>query len=92
MSSEFGLFSRGNHGALPELVDDGVTGFIVPPGDAGALASALAVLTRDADIRRHAGEAARARCEQRFNIRDCAAAYIRLFENGGDSHSGIPAS
>jgi len=70
------------NGALPELVDDGVTGFIVPPGDSGALASALAVLTRDADIRRHAGEAARVRCEQRFNIRDCAAAYIRLFTNG----------
>jgi glycosyltransferase involved in cell wall biosynthesis len=70
------------NGALPELVDDGVTGFVVPPGDAGALADALVSLTRDPEKRRAAGSAARARCEQRFDIRDCAASYLGLFQNG----------
>jgi glycosyltransferase involved in cell wall biosynthesis len=69
------------NGALPELVDDGITGFVVPRHDAGALADALAVLTRDADKRRVAGSAARARCEERFDIRDCAAAYLGLFQS-----------
>jgi glycosyltransferase involved in cell wall biosynthesis len=74
------------NGALPELVDDGITGFIVPRSDVRALADSLVTLTRDADKRREAGSAARARCEQRFNIRDCAAAYLRLFQDTGDGH------
>jgi len=48
------------NGALPELVEDGVTGAIVPPGDAGALADALVTLTHDAKKRQAAGRAARA--------------------------------
>jgi len=69
------------NGALPEVVEDGVTGLVVPRGDRVALADALVRLTRDGDRRRAAGLAARARCEQRFDIRDCAAAYLKLFQS-----------
>jgi glycosyltransferase involved in cell wall biosynthesis len=75
-----------DNGGLPELVVDGITGFVVPRGDASALADALAALTSDADKRREVGNAARARCEQRFNIRVSAAAYLRLFREAGDGH------
>jgi glycosyltransferase involved in cell wall biosynthesis len=75
------------NGALPELVDDGVTGFVVPRGDAHGLADALVSLTRNGERRQAAGRAARARCEERFDLRDCAAAYLRLFQNIGDGHS-----
>jgi glycosyltransferase involved in cell wall biosynthesis len=68
------------NGALPELVADGLTGLVVPRGDVEALADALVSLTRDAEGRRAAGRAARARCEQRFDIRDCAASYLGLFQ------------
>lgn len=68
------------NGALPELIDQGVTGSMVPRGDVGALADALVELTRDVDKRRSAGSASRARCEQQFDIRDCAQAYLALFE------------
>jgi glycosyltransferase involved in cell wall biosynthesis len=43
------------------FVRDGVEGFIVPPGDAPALAKALARLAGDAELRRRQGAAARAR-------------------------------
>jgi glycosyltransferase involved in cell wall biosynthesis len=36
-----------DHGGLPEIVRDGETGVLVPPGDAGALARALAALAGD---------------------------------------------
>jgi phosphatidylinositol alpha 1,6-mannosyltransferase len=42
-----------------DLVDDGVTGFLVPPGDSGALAAAVAKLTADPDLRVAQGRAAR---------------------------------
>jgi len=69
------------NGALPELVDDNVTGFVVPPGDARVLANALLELARDVEKRRAVGRAARARCEQRFDIRTCAASYLDLFQD-----------
>jgi glycosyltransferase involved in cell wall biosynthesis len=69
------------NGALPELVEDGVTGLVVPRGDRAALADALVALTCDGDRRRRAGLAARARCEERFDIRDCAASYLSLFQD-----------
>jgi glycosyltransferase involved in cell wall biosynthesis len=72
-----------DNGALPELVADGVTGFVVPPANPQALADALLTLTRDDTRRRAAAEAARAHCEERFDIRDCAASYVRLFRSDG---------
>jgi glycosyltransferase involved in cell wall biosynthesis len=72
------------NGALPELVDDGVTGFVVPRGDARSLADALLSLTRDRERRRAAGRAARARCEERFDIGACASAYLSLFQSDAE--------
>ncbi|MGI8886645.1 MAG: glycosyltransferase family 4 protein [Gaiellaceae bacterium] len=74
------------NGALPEVVEDGVTGSVVPRSDVGALATALVELTRDAERRRLAGRLARARCEQAFDIRDCAASYLKLFEASEAGH------
>lgn len=39
-------------GALPEYIEDGVTGLLVPPGDSVALAAAIRRLATDADQRR----------------------------------------
>jgi glycosyltransferase involved in cell wall biosynthesis len=71
------------NGALPELVADGATGSIVPRGDAEALGAALLALARDPHRRQTTGAAARTRCEQLFDIRDCAAAYLGLFDHAG---------
>ena len=46
--------------AIPEIVRDGQTGLLVPPGDAAALAGALSALVTDPTRRTCLGEAARA--------------------------------
>ena len=42
-------------GGLPEVVEHGETGFLVPPGDEHALADAIINLLRDGDLRRRLG-------------------------------------
>jgi glycosyltransferase involved in cell wall biosynthesis len=51
---------------IPEIVDDGRTGLLVPPRDPGSLASALAKLLKDASLREQMGRAGRARVEELF--------------------------
>ena len=53
-------------GAMAELVEDGATGALFPPGDPAALAAAVNGLLADPDRRRRMGAAARAAYEARF--------------------------
>lgn len=53
-------------GGIPEAVEDGVTGRLVPPGDAVALAEALGGVLEDEERRRSYGEAGRRRFLERF--------------------------
>jgi glycosyltransferase involved in cell wall biosynthesis len=43
-------------GSIPEIVDDGITGYIVPPKDVNALAKAIIKLLKDEKLRRQMGE------------------------------------
>ena len=56
-------------GGMPELVENGVSGLVVPPRDPRALGHALRVLADDVDRRRRMGDAARERIEGPFHIR-----------------------
>jgi glycosyltransferase involved in cell wall biosynthesis len=53
-------------GGLAEVVDDGVTGVLVPPGDAGALAEAIEALANDTERRATMGAAGRERAQRLF--------------------------
>jgi glycosyltransferase involved in cell wall biosynthesis len=65
-------------GGLPDKVDDGVTGFLVPPGDAAALGDRLqATVAVDG---RAFGEAGRRLCESRFSWDVVAPRYVALYE------------
>lgn len=55
---------------IPELLDYGRCGLLVPPRDATALANAVEQLLSDADLRNHYATAARAFVETRFNLWD----------------------
>lgn len=53
---------------IPELVEDGVSGLLTPPGDAVALADALEKLWRDPLLRERLGTAARQKILNEFNL------------------------
>ena len=65
-------------GGMPELVRDGVTGRLVPPNDARALADGIADLLRDPERRRAMGTAARAIADAKYRWDHVAARYERL--------------
>ncbi len=66
-------------GGVPELIDDGVTGILVPPGDGVAFASALASLVRNPEIRKEIGARAMLRSDG-FSEDSMVGAYAVLFE------------
>jgi glycosyltransferase involved in cell wall biosynthesis len=53
-------------GGITDIVEDGVSGLLVPPGDAAALAEALARVARDPALAARLGEAGRRRLRERF--------------------------
>ncbi len=55
-------------GGIPELVDHGTDGLLVPPNHADALAAALERLAGDPALRRRLGEAGRRKVEARFDM------------------------
>ena len=54
-------------GAVPEILNNGRAGIIVPPRDVKALAQALRKLMADDELRRGLGESAKRRFEERFH-------------------------
>src|SRR6476660_8077152 len=65
---------------IPELVVDGQTGMLVPPGDSTALAQALEQLLRDPELRLRFGHSGRARIEQDFRIEQTVAPLMEMLE------------
>jgi glycosyltransferase involved in cell wall biosynthesis len=65
---------------IPELVVDGQTGMLAPPGDSTVLAQALEQLLRDPELPWRFGHAGRARIEQHFRIEQTVAPLIEMLE------------
>ena len=68
-------------GGLPEVVEDGVTGRIVPKGDAGALCEAIGSLLADDGLRTRMGDAALARARRLFDWDIAAQRFEALYES-----------
>ncbi len=67
-------------GGVPELVQHGTTGLLVPAGDAHALAEAITQLGRDADQRAAMGQAARQTALERFDVHAMSIAYANFYK------------
>jgi glycosyltransferase involved in cell wall biosynthesis len=68
-------------GAVPELVDDGVTGLVVPAHDDDAFASALQRLIDEPERGEELGRAGRDRLLERFDARKTTAALVELIRD-----------
>jgi glycogen(starch) synthase len=66
-------------GGLPEVVEDGVTGLVVPRGDSTALAQAIGSLLADPERRRAMGQAGRARALRLFDWDRSAEQFEQLY-------------
>jgi L-malate glycosyltransferase len=67
-------------GGIPEAVEDGVTGRVVPAGDPQSLAAALLDLLGDAPRREAMGRAGRRRFEERFTDAHMVDATLAVYE------------
>jgi glycosyltransferase involved in cell wall biosynthesis len=70
----------------------GVTGFVVPPADAGALADAMQRLWTDPARAAHMGAAARRRYEQLFTAEAMGAAYAELYRQLAETRRPAPGA
>jgi starch synthase len=66
-------------GGLPEVVEDGVTGLVVPRGDSNALAQAIGSLLDDPERRRAMGQAGRARALRLFDWDRSAEQFEQIY-------------
>jgi glycosyltransferase involved in cell wall biosynthesis len=66
-------------GSIPESVDDGVTGFIVPPKDPAALAEAILKLLEDEKLRRTMGENGYRKLKSELSIDIAAKEILKVY-------------
>jgi glycosyltransferase involved in cell wall biosynthesis len=66
-------------GGMPEALDEGRAGRLVPPGDPGAMAEALVGLLQSPAERQTLGQAARERARARYRLEDMVARVAELY-------------
>jgi glycosyltransferase involved in cell wall biosynthesis/peptidoglycan/xylan/chitin deacetylase (PgdA/CDA1 family) len=66
-------------GGTPEIVDDGVTGLLVPPREPAALAQAILKLLEQPELARRLGGAGREKVQRSFNLRRMVTETERLY-------------
>ena len=67
-------------GGIPEMIEDGTSGVLVPPDDPGRLAAEVSALLRDPARRARLGAAARERLATRFSLDAFAAGMFAAFD------------
>lgn len=72
--------------AVPEVVQNGVTGLLVPRGDAKGISQAIMKLLLDSKLRRMMGEKARARAMTMFSWEEAARRTTMVYEKAQSEH------
>jgi len=67
-------------GGIPEVVEDGVTGLLIPPRDAEALAEKIGALLDDPGLDARLGQAARAHIEKSYSLDAMGQRLLALYE------------
>jgi phosphatidylinositol alpha-1,6-mannosyltransferase len=68
----------GAHGGAPEVIQDGVTGYLVPHGDAVHLATSIETLLLNPEIGKEMGRRGRQRVEREFRFNTFAKAFKKI--------------
>ena len=68
------------HGGIPEIIDEGVTGFLVQERDVGGLSDRLGSLLADEALRERMGAAARAKMEREYDVRERVSELEDLYD------------
>jgi glycosyltransferase involved in cell wall biosynthesis len=67
-------------GGMPDVVADGIEGFVVSPGDADELAQAIGKLLENEKLRRKMGAKACAKIQREFSIESVSDQYINQYK------------
>jgi colanic acid/amylovoran biosynthesis glycosyltransferase len=79
------------HSGIPEAIEDGVTGFLVPEGHAEALAARLAEVLGSESLRREMGVAARRLAERKFSRQMLTARLESIYDKVAGFDRQAPA-
>jgi glycosyltransferase involved in cell wall biosynthesis len=69
-----------DRGALGEIIQDGISGKLVPAGDVAALSGAIAPLLKDPDVARRLGAAGRRRVTENFSADRMVDQTLRIYQ------------
>jgi glycosyltransferase involved in cell wall biosynthesis len=72
-------------GGTPEVLEDGISGYLVPPGDPQSLAARICGLLTDESLRRKMAQLGRQDVESRFSFASQAEAYLRIIQSSAGS-------
>lgn len=81
-----------NVGGIPEIVEHGRTGLLVPPAKVEPLAEALSALLESRELRTRLGEAGRQRFLEAFDSRIMAARYQAMYESLLNARMPVPGA
>jgi glycosyltransferase involved in cell wall biosynthesis len=70
-------------GGIPEVIEDGVNGLLIPPRDSAALAEKIRILLEDPTLRNCLGKAARSGIEKHHSLDAMGARLLALYEQLG---------
>ena len=68
------------HGGIPELVEDGISGFLVPERDADAIALKLNYLIEHPEVWQKMGKAGRARVEEKYDMSQLNDELVTIYQ------------
>ena len=67
-------------GGIPEQIEDGRTGFLVPPGDPQSMAQVVGALLSNPPLLEQLGKAAAEEAQKRFALNRMVDDYLRWYE------------